>query len=186
MKSMQVQLLMIYLFNMTDREKFETICDLTTNLVGLHQGALSDKTRKQIIHVPRMAASVVARVNDIHPNTIAQVIERDRTSVLHYYKSHGHNLKSFPKYREIFFEVYAAYEDIIRSKRIFQDKNDLRMYLVSQGIVMKCSKPQVVVVVKSGKVSCNVRTRYSLCSDLMEDIKDVLRYHNFTLEIKTI
>ena len=61
---------------MTDRIKFELLCDLTTDIVGLHQGALSDKTRKQIIHIPRMVASVVARMtNDIHPTIIADVLE---------------------------------------------------------------------------------------------------------------
>jgi hypothetical protein len=171
---------------MTDREKFETICDLTTKLVGLQQGILSDKTRAEKIHIPRMVASVVARLNEIHPITIAEVIKRDRTSVLHYYKKHEDNLKSYIKYREMFFKVYSAYEDIHRNKKLFKNKNDLRMYLVSQGIIMKSKKSQVIIIVKSGKVNCEVKTRYRLCSDLIEDLKNVLKYHNFSLEMKTI
>ena len=51
---------MIYLSKMTDKEKFINICDLTTKLVGLHQGALSEKTRKQEYQTPRMVASIIA------------------------------------------------------------------------------------------------------------------------------
>ena len=69
--------LMIYHSNMTDREKFESLCDLTTNLVGLQQGSLSFRTRKQEILVPRMVASVIAIIaKDIHPETIADIIKK--------------------------------------------------------------------------------------------------------------
>ena len=77
---------------MTDREKFETICDLTTHTVGLQQGSLAYKTRKQELVHSRMIASVIAIKNiGIHPDTIAYVIKKDRTSILYYYKMHKHN-----------------------------------------------------------------------------------------------
>ena len=150
---------MTYHFKMTDREKFESICALTTNLVGLHQGALSDKTRKETIHVPRMVASVVGRlVNDIHPTIIADVICRDRTSVLHYYKLHTHNYASFPKYREVFNKVYYAYSELKKSKKVFKSKN----------IIFK------------------VKTDYLHCSENIIILKDALKDYEYSLEIKTI
>ena len=164
---------------MTDREKFESICDLTTNLVGLHQGALSDKTRKETIHVPRMVASVVGRlVNDIHPSVIADVICRDRTSVLHYYKLHTHNYASFPKYREVFNKVYYAYSELKKSKKIFESVDDMRMFTLI--------KPQVDIIIKSKNIIFKVKTDYLHCSENIIILKDALKDYEYSLEIKTI
>ena len=80
----------IYHSNMTDREKFETICDLTTQIVGLQPGSLAYKTRKQEVLIPRMVASVIGiMTKDIHPTIIAEIIKKDRTSVLHYMSCHN-------------------------------------------------------------------------------------------------
>ena len=171
---------------MTDRIKFELLCDLTTDIVGLHQGALSDKTRKQKIHIPRMVASVVARMtNDIHPTIIAGVLDRDRTSILHYEKFHSHNYASFPKYRETFDEVYNAHNIMENCKLVFDDKDDMRMYFIKEGIV-EAQKPQVKIKVKSGKVSHTVKTNYFLCSKIINEIKEALKDYSFSIEIKTI
>ena len=63
---------------MTDREKFETICDLTTQTVGLQQGSLAYKTRKQEILVPRMVATVIGILTkDIHVTIFADIIKKD-------------------------------------------------------------------------------------------------------------
>ena len=75
-------------------------------------------SRKQTIHIPRMVASVIGRIaDDIHPPTIALVLGRDRTSVLHYYKCHGHNYSTFPEYRTVFNKVYNAYSEILSTKK---------------------------------------------------------------------
>ena len=74
---------------MTDKEKFETLCDLTTKTVGLQQGALKLEKRKQELVYSRMIASFIGIKNiKIHPDTIADVIKKDRTSILYYYKMH--------------------------------------------------------------------------------------------------
>ena len=60
---------------MTEREKFEKICDLTTHTVGLEQGSLALNTRKQEILVPRMVATVIGRISkDINPTIIEGII----------------------------------------------------------------------------------------------------------------
>ena len=178
---------MTYHFKMTDREKFINICDLTTNLVGLHQGALSDKTRKETIHVPRMVASVVGRlVNDIHPTVIADVICRDRTSVLHYYKLHTHNYASFPKYREVFNTVYYAYSELKKSKKFFESVDDMRMFIVKSGVRITLIKPQVYILVKSKSIIFKVKTNYLDCSENITILKDALKDYEYSLEIKTI
>ena len=101
--------MMTYLFNMTEKEKFESICDLTTNLVGLPKGSLALKCRKIKYQVPRMVAAMVARLEDeTHRGTIAKVLGRDRTSVNHYERCHSSNYASFPMYRETFIKVFMT------------------------------------------------------------------------------
>lgn len=171
---------------MNDRKKFIKICDLTTDLVGLHSGDLSIKTRKNSHVVPRMVASLVGIIaNDIHPTIISDVIKRDRSTILHYRKLHKFNYSTFPTYRELFNKVYSAYNTIINTKLIFNEDEDLRLYLYNSGIE-NIKKPQVEIKVKSGIHSHSVKTNYILCSDIISEIKKSLKKYNYTIEINTI
>ena len=172
---------------MTEREKFESICDLTTNLVGLHKGALSDKTRKETIHIPRMVASIVGRLlYDIHPTVIADVICRDRTSILHYQNTHKYNYSSLPKYRDLFNRVYNIHNEILNLKKKAVSEERLRMLLVKSGVNISKKKAQVYIKIKSGTVVYKLKTDYFNCSENINIIKDTLKDYNYTLEIKTI
>ena len=136
---------------MTDREKFETICDLTTQTVGLQQGSLAYKTRKQEILVPRMVATVIGILTkDIHVTIIADIIKKDRTSVLHYRNTHKSNYSSFPIYRDTFNKVWKAYKELEKVKLVFSDKEELSRYLLDAGVKI-VAKPQVKIKVTSGK-----------------------------------
>ena len=178
---------MTYHFKMTDREKFETICDLTTNAVGLHKGALADKTRKETIHKQRMVASLVGMlIHDIHPITIADVLNRDRTTILHYQRSHKYNYASFPDYRDLFNRVYNMRNQTINLKKKFTSKQSLIMLLVNSGINISNKKTQVYVKIKSGDVVYKLKTNYLDCTENIKIIEDVLKDYNYTLEIKTI
>tara|TARA_R100000544_G_C2218761_1_gene56172 strand:+ start:717 stop:1232 length:516 start_codon:yes stop_codon:yes gene_type:complete len=171
---------------MTDREKFINICNLTTNIVGLHHGDLCKKTRKSGYVVPRMVASVIGILaNDIHPTIISDVIKRDRSTVLHYRKLHKFNYQTFPTYRELFNEVYSAYNTILSNKLIFINDDSLKSYLINSGIE-NIKKPQVKIKIKSGLISHTINTNYLLCSDLIIKIKNVLENYDYTLDIKTI
>ena len=135
---------------MTDREKFELLCTLTTNLVGLQEGSLRDKTRKHNIQIPRMVASVIGRLEKINSEIIADVINRHRTSI-----------------------------------KVFIDSESLRMFLVSNGIVIS-KKPQVKLKIKSGNSSYTINTNYLEFSNNTNLIKSVLKDYNYTLKIITI
>tara|TARA_R110001592_G_scaffold353979_1_gene653286 strand:+ start:53 stop:583 length:531 start_codon:yes stop_codon:yes gene_type:complete len=176
---------MIYHFKMTDKEKFESLCSLTTNLVGLQEGSLSDKTRKHSVQIPRMVASVIGRLEKIPPEIIADVINRHRTSIIHYVKYHKHNFASFPKYRNIFTKVYNSYTDLNSSKNVFIDSDSIRMLLVSNGVVIS-KKPQVKLKIKCGNSSYTINTDFLQFSNNTTLIRSVLRDYNYTLEIITI
>ena len=171
---------------MTDREKFETICNLTTNLVGLRQGSLAKKTRKETIHIPRMVAALIGRLTkDIHPTIIADVLERDRTSVLHYEKSHKHNYASFPLYRNMFNKVYNAYVEMEKFKLIFESRDELGRYLIRSGVKI-VAKPQVRIKVKSGNARYIVPTNYLDFSNNINIIRESLKDYDYSIDIITI
>ena len=170
---------------MTDREKFELLCTLTTNLVGLQEGSLSDKTRKHNIQIPRMVASVIGRLEKINSEIIADVINRHRTSIIHYKKCHKHNYASFPKYRDIFNLVYNSFKEIEISKKIFKTREDLMSCLKIAGI-KSVVKPQVKIKIKSGDALFTLNTNYFDFSNNINIIKESLKDYDYKTNIITL
>ena len=103
----------ICLSKMNTEDNFKNLCDLTTSLVGLPKGSLALKTRKTEYQVPRMVAAMVARLEDeTHRETIAKVLDRNRTSINHYERTHSANYSSFALYRDTFNKVFNAYTEM--------------------------------------------------------------------------
>ena len=177
--------MMTYHFNMTDREKFETLCTLTTNLVGLQEGSLMDKTRKHSVQIPRMVASVIGRLEKIHPDIIADVINRHRTSIIHYKKSHKHNYASFPYYREIFNKVYNSYNDLNSSKKVFIDRYRMKEYLLKHGVTQS-ENPQVEIYINSGDIGVTIKTTYFQFSNQFKNIKFALEKYDYKIDWKQV
>tara|TARA_R110001632_G_scaffold177701_1_gene297422 strand:- start:423 stop:956 length:534 start_codon:yes stop_codon:yes gene_type:complete len=177
---------MIYHFNMTDKEKFINICDLTTKLVGLHQGALSEKTRKQEYQTPRMVASIIAILEkEIHYKVIAEVLNRDRSLIYHYEKNHKHNYSTFPQYRDVFNLVYNSYKEIEITKKIFKTREDLMNCLKLAGI-KSVVKPQVKVKIKSGDALFTLNTNYFDFTNNINIINESLKDYDYQTNIITI
>jgi len=171
---------------MTNREKFEQICDLTTEIVGLQKGSLAHKTRKQEFLVPRMVASNIAILTkDIHVTTIADIIKKDRTSVMHYRNTHKQNYASFPFYRNTFNKVYNAFTELEKVKLVFAEKEEMIRHLLDAGVKI-VAKPQVRIKVISGKCKYLVPTNYLDFSKNIDIIKDSLRKYDYSYDIITI
>ena len=171
---------------MTNREKFEQICDLTTEIVGLQKGSLAQKTRKQEFLLPRMVASNIAILTkDIHVTTIADIIKKDRTSVMHYRNTHKQNYASFPFYRNTFNKVYNAFTELEKVKLVFAEKEEMIRHLLDAGVKI-VAKPQVRIKVISGKCKYLVPTNYLDFSKNIDIIKDSLRNYDYSYYIITI
>lgn len=171
---------------MTDREKFETLCDLTTKTVGLQQGALKLEKRKQELVYSRMIASFIGIKNiKIHPDTIADVIKKDRTSILYYYKMHKHNYSSIKKYRDAFNKVYAAFDKSENIKFVFDNRDDLCKCLIDAGVKIS-SNPDVKLKIKSGKAEYKLPTTYLQMDYNSEIIKKALKEYDYTEDIITL
>ena len=177
---------MTYHFKMTDREKFINICDLTTKLVGLHQGALSEKTRKQEYQTPRMVASLIAILEkEIHYKIIAKVLNRDRSLIYHYEKKHKHNYSSIPKYRDMFNLVYNSFKKIDTSKKVFKTREDLMSCLKLAGI-KSVVKPQVKIKIKSGNALFTLNTNYFDFKKNINIINESLKDYDYKTNIITL
>jgi hypothetical protein len=167
---------------MTAKDNFIQICNLTTKVVGLRKGALAFKTRVQEVQVPRMVASVIARMEEeISHTIIADVLKRDRTLIYYYEKNHQQNY-TWETYRDIFNKVYMAYKKIEDSKEIFIDKNHMRKYLLRNGVT-ESEKQEAQIMVKSGKVGVVINTSYFDFSNQLENIKFALVNYKYEIEI---
>ena len=173
----------ICLFNMTAKDNFINICNLTTNVMGLPKGSLADKSRKRSLQVARSIAGVIARTEeDIHRTIIGEVLDRDRSLIYHYEKHHKSNYATCIVYRNAFNKIYTAYKEIDNTKKIFLDDDFLKHHLLKNGVT-ESNKCQVFLEIKSGKAICIIKTSYFDFSNQLENVKFVMSDYHFTVKI---
>ena len=175
---------MTYRSKITDKEKFEHICNLTTSLVGLRKGSLSFKSRKQEIQLPRLVAANIGRLDKIHHRVIADVLNRDRSLIYHYENTHCGNYTNWKQYRECFNLVHQAFTEIEESKPSFQDNRALKRHLLE--FVKESNKHQVEILITSGKVGCKIITSYKEFSYVLKNIKFALANFNHSIDINLL
>jgi len=174
----------IYLFKMTEEFNFKCICSLTTRVLGFPDGSLSTKSRKRPLQAARAVASYIARTEeDIHRAIIGKVLNRDRSNIYHYERTHKKSFANCLVYRNTFDKVYKAYLDIDGTKAIFLDKDVMKSFLLKNGI-KETLKPEVLLVIKSGQVSCKIKTSYFDFSNQLENVKIALKDYHYTVKIK--
>ena len=175
--------MMICLFNMTAEDNFKNLCDLATSLVGLPKGSLSIKNRKIKYLVPRAVVSMIARLEDkTHREVIAKVLDRNRTSINHYERTHSANYSSFPYYRDSFNKIYNAYVDIKESKKTFIDLHNLKDHLRREG-VKHSSNHQTTIRITSGKFGTDIKVSYRQFYNQLELCKLALQNYQHEIEV---
>ena len=173
----------ICLSKMNTEDNFKNLCDLTTSLVGLPKGSLALKTRKTEYQVPRMVAAMVARIEDeTHRETIAKVLDRNRTSINHYERCHSANYSSFALYRETFIKVFNAYTEIKDAKLTFIDLYNLQEHLRKSGI-HDSLKHQTTIRITSGKLGADVKVSYKDFYNQLELCKLALQNYQHEIEV---
>jgi hypothetical protein len=172
-------------FNMTEKENFKTLCDLTTKLMGFEDGSLSIKSRKRPLQVARSVAAYIGMTEEnIHRNIIANVLNRDRSLTYHYENTHKGNYATCSLYRNTFNKVYKAYKDIDSSKGTFLDSDFLKRHLLRNG-VKQSAKAQVFLEVTSGEAMCVILTSYFDFSNQLKNVKLALKDYHFKIKIKS-
>jgi hypothetical protein len=151
--------------------------------MGLPKGSLADKNRKRPLQVARSIAGVIARTEeDIHRTIIGEVLNRDRTLIYHYEKSHKTNYATCIVYRNAFNKIYTAYKEMENIKKVFLDDDFLKHHLIKNGVVEN-DKAQVFLEVKSGKSICIIKTSYFDFSNQLENVKFAMSGYHFTIKI---
>ena len=174
---------MIYHFKMTEEYNFKCICSLTTRALGFPDGSLSTKSRKRPLQAARSVASYIARTEeDIRREIIGKVLNRNRSLIYHYEKTHKKYLSTCLVYRNTFNKVYKAYMDIDGAKDFFLSGNKMRTYLLKNGVSMVYGG-DITLEVKSGKVICKIKTSYFDYLNQLENVKLALKNYHYTVKI---
>jgi hypothetical protein len=168
---------------MTAEDNFKTLCKLTTRLLDLPEGALASRNRKVKYQVPRAVVSIIARIeDDIHRDIIAKIINRNRTSINHYERTHSSNYSSFPYYRDTFNKIYNAYVDIKETKKTFIDMYHLKEHLRKNG-VKHSSNHQTTIRIIAGKFGTDIKVSYRDFYSQLENCKLALQDYQYEIEI---
>ena len=168
---------------MTEEHNFKNLCDLTTSVMGLPKGSLALKSRKRPLQVARAITGYIARAEeDIHRTVIGKGLNRDRSLIYHYEKTHKGNYATCPVYRRTFNLIYKAYKDIGGTKEVFLDNNFMKHHLLKNG-VEEVLNPDVLLEVKSGQAICIIKTSYFEFSNQLEIVKLALKNYHYTIKI---
>tara|TARA_R100000963_G_C4602361_1_gene75614 strand:+ start:140 stop:649 length:510 start_codon:yes stop_codon:yes gene_type:complete len=168
---------------MTEENKFKNICDLTTKVLGMPNGALALKSRKRPLQVARAIAGYIARTEeDIHRTIIGKGLNRHRSLIYHYELRHKPLYKTCQVYRDSFNIIYKAYKDVGGTKEFFLDKDFMKSYLLKNG-VKETINPDVLLEITSGQVKCIIKTSYFAFNNQLENIKFALKDYHYTVKI---
>ena len=168
---------------MTAEDNFKNLCNLTTRVLGLPDGALALKSRKRPLQVARAVAGYIARTEeDIHRTVIGKVLNRDRSLIYHYEHTHKGNYSTCAIYRNTFNLIYKAYKDIGGEKDFFLNGNFMKTHLLKNG-VKETLDSDVSLEVKSGQVKCIIKTSYFDFSNQLENVNLALKNYHFTVNI---
>ena len=168
---------------MTAEDNFKNLCNLTTRVLGLPDGALSLRSRKRHLQVARSVAAYLGRTEeDIHRTIIGKVLNRNRSLIYHYEHRHKPLYKTCPIYRDTFNKIYTAYKNVGGTKEFFLDKDFMKGYLLKNG-VKETLEPNVLLEVTSGQVKCIIKTSYFDFSNQLKNIKLALKNYHFSVKI---
>tara|TARA_R100001244_G_scaffold7913_1_gene10285 strand:+ start:512 stop:1021 length:510 start_codon:yes stop_codon:yes gene_type:complete len=168
---------------MVEEFNFKSICDITTRVMELPTNSLSLKSKKQLYTVARSVAGYIGRTEeDIQPRVIAKVLNKNRTLVYHYLRSHKNNYANCEIYRNTFNKVYRVYKSIDGDKDIFLDSDFMKKHLLKNGVT-EVEKPDVFLEINSGQVNCKINTSYFEFSNQLEIINLALKNYHYTIKI---
>lgn len=171
---------------LTEDDTVRNLVAIATEVMDLSEGAICSKSRKLEIQMPRMVVSNICRLeHGIHPEVIAHVLDRDRTSIYHYEKQHN-DLEKWKPYIETYFKVITRYaEKNMIEKLKFNTKEQLKEFLENEGIDFNVKNPQVTIEVKTHipRMSVEVPAIYSNFSDVVKDLKTLLQSYEHKIQI---
>tara|TARA_R100001244_G_scaffold969_1_gene1664 strand:+ start:91 stop:600 length:510 start_codon:yes stop_codon:yes gene_type:complete len=168
---------------MTEETKFQDLCNATTNVLEMPDGSLSLRSRKRPLHVARAATAYIGVTEEnIHRTIIGKVLNRHRSLIYHYEKTHKSNYATCLIYRNTYNKIYSAYKKLDKTLKVFLDDDFLKHYLIKNGVV-ESNKSQVYLEIKSGKSICIIKTSYFDFVNQLENVKLALKKYQFIVRV---
>ena len=168
---------------MTEQAKFQDLCNVTTNVLEMPDGSLSLKSRKRALHVARASTAYIGVTEEnIHRTVIGKVLNRDRSLIYHYEKTHKSNYATCLIYRNTYNKIYSAYKKLDKTLKVFLDDDFLKHYLIKNGVV-ESNKSQVYLEIKSGESICIIKTSYFDFVNQLENVKLALKKYQFMVRV---
>ena len=174
---------MTYHFKMRDAAIFQNLCNATTAILELPDGSLSLRSRKRPLHVARaITAYIGVTEQNIHRTIIGQVLNRHRSLIYHYEKTHKSNYATCIVYRNAFNKIYSAYKKLDNTRPFFLDDDFLKKHLEKNGVVEN-EKSQVYLEIKSGESTCIIKTSYFDFANQLKNVKLALQDYQFNIKV---
>mgnify|MGYP001605139326 FL=1 len=182
---------MIKTKHFSDELEVRKLCDLACNIRNLPNGALTTDipetctSRELKYTLPRTVVSNIARLHGrIHPDIIAEVLGKDRTSIYHYKKLHETQLKTWADYRVLFEKLLLGYSILTNSKIKFESSTELFNHLREAGVIFS-GNPTAIIEINTGKFITYINTDIRNCGTNMEIIRLALSdYEIISINLK--
>ena len=169
--------------NLTHEDDVKAIIDVVKFQYGYDIEMIRGSGRKQLLSICRSVIANIAKIDKgIHPTLIANTINRDRTSILHYFKNHKSSYSYWTEYRNAFNSIYDSYCKLREEQKTFVDVQDLRSYLFNHGIKFS-DNPDLFIDIKMNDFVVSINSDYRNFSHNQELIRLALKDYNCKIEI---
>ena len=166
---------------MNEKEKFEEICKVTTDILGLPEDSLGKRARSHNITLGRQIAGYIGRKYEIDRNIIATAFNKNRTCSYFYEREHIGKAKYDYKYSENYAKILGKYQEMKGDNKVFTEKVMLDRHLKKAGL-KNVLKKDVIFTIKSGKVKTELFSNYRKFSEDYENIKKCLQKYQISVK----
>ncbi|QDP61336.1 MAG: hypothetical protein Unbinned3904contig1002_18 [Prokaryotic dsDNA virus sp.] len=170
---------------MKDIEIFKKISNATTTALGLPEDILKSKSRKPDICLGRKICTVISYNKGIKRETIASLLNMDRTATYYYTKIHESSFDSCIKYAKNYTKALLSVQNFKPNEKVFLEKVWLIRHLKTFG-VKNSKKPEIIFTLTSGKIKCDIYSDYYSFSDDYDNIKKAIEGYNCKLKWENI
>tara|TARA_Y100001938_G_C8051924_1_gene412261 strand:- start:877 stop:1410 length:534 start_codon:yes stop_codon:yes gene_type:complete len=151
--------MLIYHSKMRDKEKFTEICNIVTSTLQLPENSLVDKSRKADLSTARQIAIVIGLNKGIDRNTVADLLNRHRTSTYYFYKEHDKRFDSDINYAKSYTKILKEINGYKETSKVFLEKAWLIKHLEEFGLKNSKTK-EILFTLKTGDVSYQFYSNY--------------------------
>lgn len=168
---------------LSDESEVKTLFAIIQKNFGLKERDIKSSSRKELLVITRQVISNIARIeNNTHPEIIGSILNKDRTSIISYWKKHDQYLKSWPVYKNTFERIYTDYCRLKDKRQLFSSEQELRSYLFNVGVKFS-EKPSIFITVKMKDFVVCINTDYRNFSFNSELIRLALIDYDCQIEI---